>query len=210
MPKKYRRGRQTLIRTDSGGGTHEFMAWLTKRGRRLSYSVGMTITDAIHQAVVKVPASAWTVAVEPGGAIGDGTWVAELDGDVLKGRPQAMRLIVRRERPCLGAPLPFTDADGLRLTCFATNTAGEKIEALEPRHRRLLRCADHWPWTDVITSALAKLDALPNRDRPAALRPDDQHYPDRSCGIRRPPDAAAGPSPCPHPTQQSEMAHQLT
>ncbi|MFJ3713457.1 IS1380 family transposase, partial [Streptomyces sp. NPDC090053] len=56
LPKKYRRGRQTLIRTDSAGGTHEFLAWLAQRGRWLSYSVGMTITDAIHQAVLNVPA----------------------------------------------------------------------------------------------------------------------------------------------------------
>ena len=48
LPKTYRRGRQTLIRTDSAGGTHAFVAWLTKRGRRLSHSAGMTITDAIH------------------------------------------------------------------------------------------------------------------------------------------------------------------
>lgn len=66
LPKKYRRGRRTLIRCDSGGGTHEFTAWLTRSGRWLPYSVGMTITDAIHQAVLKVPASAWTAAVEPG------------------------------------------------------------------------------------------------------------------------------------------------
>jgi hypothetical protein len=33
-----------------------------------------------------------------------------------------MQLIVRTERPCLGAQLCFTDADGMRLTCFATNT----------------------------------------------------------------------------------------
>lgn len=26
LPKKYRRGRRTLIRTDSAGGTHEFIA----------------------------------------------------------------------------------------------------------------------------------------------------------------------------------------
>ena len=56
LPKKYRRGRQTLIRTDSAGGTHEFVAWLAQRGRWLSYSVGMTITEQIHQAVLKVPA----------------------------------------------------------------------------------------------------------------------------------------------------------
>ncbi len=35
LPKKYRRGRRTLIRTDSGGGTHEFVAWLAQRGRWL-------------------------------------------------------------------------------------------------------------------------------------------------------------------------------
>ncbi len=85
LPKKYRRGRRTLIRTDSGGGTHEFVAWLAKRGRWLSYSVGMTITDAIHEAVLKLPPAAWTVAVEPGGEIRDGGWVAELGGDVLRG-----------------------------------------------------------------------------------------------------------------------------
>lgn len=96
LPQRHRRGRSTLIRTDSAGGTHEFVAWLAQRGRWLSYSVGMTITEQIHQAVLKVPASAWTPAVEPGGEIRDGAWTAELDGDVLKGWPKGMRLIVRR------------------------------------------------------------------------------------------------------------------
>ncbi|MFF5655116.1 IS1380 family transposase [[Kitasatospora] papulosa] len=241
LPKRHRRGRSTLIRTDSAGGTHEFVAWLSKRGRWLSYSVGMTITDAIHQAVLKVPASAWTPAVELGGEIRDGAWTAELDGDVLKGWPKGMRLIVRTERPHPGAQLRFTDADGLRLTCFATNTTGVPIAALELRHRQRARAEDrirnaratglrnlplhdtaqnqiwleivqlaldlltwlpmlaltgkprlweprrlrlrlfsaaaqlittarrrhlrfthHWPWTDVITGAIQRLDALPN------------------------------------------------
>jgi len=142
LPKRHRRGRSTLIRTDSAGGTHEFVAWLSKRGRWLSYSVGMTITDAIHQAVLKVPASAWTPAIEPGGEIRDGAWVAELDGDVLKGWPKGMRLVVRKERPHPGAQLRFTDADGLRLTCFATNTADGKIADLELRHRQRARAED--------------------------------------------------------------------
>ncbi|MBJ6998549.1 Transposase DDE domain group 1 [Streptomyces sp. DconLS] len=60
--RRYRHGRHTLIRCDSGGGTHEFVAWLTKRGQWLSYSVGMAVADPIH-AVVKVPAGAWTSAV---------------------------------------------------------------------------------------------------------------------------------------------------
>ena len=58
QPKKYRRERRTLIRTDSGRCTHEFVNWLSACGRWLSCSVGMTITDAIHQTVLKVPASA--------------------------------------------------------------------------------------------------------------------------------------------------------
>ena len=102
LPKSYRRGRRTLIRTDSAGGTHEFVAWLAKRGRWLSYSVGMTITDAIHQAVLTMPLAAWTLAVEPDGEIRDGAWVAELTGPVLERWPKGMRLIVRKERPQSG------------------------------------------------------------------------------------------------------------
>ena len=135
----------------------------------------------------------------------------------------------------------MTDADGLRLTCFATNTPHTPIAALELRHRqraraedriraardtglrnlplhdtaqnqiwleivqialdllawmpmlaltgtarrwepkrlrlrlfsaaaqlvttgrrRILRLAGHWPWTSLITDALARLHALPN------------------------------------------------
>jgi hypothetical protein len=142
LPKKYRRGRRTLIRTDSAGGTHDFLNWLTQRGRWLSYSVGMVITDAIHQAVLLVPASAWTPAVEPDGSVRDGAWVAELAGDVLNGWPQGMRLIVRKERPHPGAQLRITDADGMRITCFATNTTHAPIAALELRHRQRARAED--------------------------------------------------------------------
>ncbi len=135
LPERYRRGRQPLIRTDSAGGTHDFVAWLAQRGCWLSYSVGMLITDAIHRHVLKVPASAWTPAVEADGEIRDGAWVAELTGDVLAGWPKGMRLIVRKERPHPGAQLRLTDADGMRLTCFATNTTGLPIAELELRHR---------------------------------------------------------------------------
>ncbi|MEU5093132.1 IS1380 family transposase [Streptomyces sp. NPDC021356] len=142
LPKKYRRGRQTLIRTDSAGGTHDFVAWLARQGRWLSYSVGMVITEAIHQHVLKVPASAWTPAVEADGDIRDGAWVAELTGSVLDGWPKGMRLIVRKERPHPGAQLRLTDADGMRLTCFATNTTGLPIAELELRHRLRARAED--------------------------------------------------------------------
>lgn len=104
--------RQTLIRTDSAGGAHDFVSWLTRRGRWLSYSVGMTVTEVIHEHVLKVPASARTPAVETDGEIRDGAWVCELTGDVLDGRPKGMRLIIRKERPYPGAQLRITDTDG--------------------------------------------------------------------------------------------------
>lgn len=142
LPKKYRRGRRTLIRTDFAGGTHDFVAWLARRGRWLSYSVGMTVAEQVHQRVLKVPASAWTPAVETGGEVRDGAWVAELTGDVLDGWPRGMRLIVRKERPHPGAQLRLTDADGMRLTCFATNTSGRAIAELELRHRLRARAEE--------------------------------------------------------------------
>jgi hypothetical protein len=143
LPKRLRRGRQTLIRTDSGGGTHAFLDWLSRRGRWLSYSVGMTITDAIHQAVLKIPKKAWTPAYDAGGTERPGAWVAEItDMPDLSTWPTGMRLIVRKERPHPGAQLRFTDLDGLRLTCFATNTKAGQLADLELRHRRRARCED--------------------------------------------------------------------
>ncbi len=132
LPKKYQRGRQTLISCDSAGGTHEFVPWLARRGRRLSYSVGMVITGAIHQHVLNIPASAWTPALETGGEVRDGAWGAEPTGDILQGWPKGMRLIVRKERPHPGAQLRITDADDMQVTCFATNTADRPIAQLEP------------------------------------------------------------------------------
>ncbi len=142
LPKKYRRGRQTLIRTDSAGGTHDVVAWLAKRGRWLSDSVGMVITDTIHQHLLQIPASAWTPAIEADGQIREGAWIAELTGDLLDTWPAGMRLIARKERPHPGAQLRITDADGMRMTCFATNTTGRPIAELELRHRLRARAED--------------------------------------------------------------------
>src|SRR5579859_2397401 len=64
--------RRVLVRTDSGGGTHEFLKWLTAKSRRLHYSVGMTITEAIAEAIAKVPADAWTPAYDGDGQVRTG------------------------------------------------------------------------------------------------------------------------------------------
>jgi Transposase DDE domain group 1 len=135
--------RRVLIRADSGGGTHEFLDWLTSPGRRLQYSVGMTITADIHDAILKVPARGWTPAYDSDRQVRDGAWVAELTGMLnLAAWPKGMRVIVRKERPHPGAQLRLTDIDGHRLTCFATSSKGRQLADLELRHRRRARCED--------------------------------------------------------------------
>jgi hypothetical protein len=54
--------RRVPVRTDSAGGTHGFLDWLTAPSRRLHYSVGMTITEDMQAAILKVPAGSWTPA----------------------------------------------------------------------------------------------------------------------------------------------------
>jgi hypothetical protein len=135
--------KKVLFRADSGGGTHDFLAWLTRPGRRLQYSVGLTITPAIEDALLQVPAKAWTPAYDAGGTERPGAWVAELTGLLdLTGWPKGMRVIARKERPHPGAQLRITDIDGHRFTCFATGTKGGQLAALELRHRRRARCED--------------------------------------------------------------------
>ena len=141
LPRHLRR--RVLIRSDSGGGTHEFLAWLARPGQRLAYSVGFTITEDIPDAVLKIPARAWTPAYDAEGRARPGAWVAEITGMLdLSAWPPGMRVIVRKERPHPGAQLRFTDIDGHRFTCFATSTKGGQLADLELRHRRRARCED--------------------------------------------------------------------
>jgi len=141
LPRRLRR--KALVRADSGGGTHEFLNWLTARSRRLRYSVGMTITEDIRAAIMKVPGAGWTPAYDGDGEVREGAWVADITGLLdLSSWPSGMRVIVRKERPHPGAQLRFTDIDGHRFTCFATGTRKGQLADLELRHRRRARCED--------------------------------------------------------------------
>jgi len=137
----HRVGKKVLVRTDAAGATHEFLNYLS--ARRLSYSLGFALNDAMASAIEAIPDQAWTPAYDADGQVRAGAWVAEATGVVdLLDWPAGMRLIVRKERPHPGAQLRFTDRDGLRLTAFVTNTGRGQLPDLELRHRRRARCED--------------------------------------------------------------------
>lgn len=140
--RSWRVGRKVLVRTDSGGGTHEFLDYCHRR--RLGYSIGFTLTDDIVTAMdTHLCDRDWTPAYDSEGHVRPGAWVVEVTGITdLSGWPPGMRLLVRKERPHPGAQLRFTDRDGLRLTAFVTNTSRGQLPDLELRHRRRARCED--------------------------------------------------------------------
>ena len=136
-----RPGRRVLIRTDAAGCTHDVLNWFA--GQRLSYSVGFTLPDNAADMIALIPNQVWAAALDADGDVRDGAWVAEVTGLLdLSKWPTGMRVIVRKERPHPGAQLRLTDADGHRLTAFATNTTHGQLAALELRHRRRARCED--------------------------------------------------------------------
>jgi hypothetical protein len=144
------------VRTDAAGATKEFAAHLHEQG--VEFSVGASFAHLdVATALAHLPTQAWTpayqarrpraaehgVQIEPR----DGAWVAEATGLIeLRGWPAGTRLILRKERPHPGAQLRITDADGLRVTGFLTNTAHggphRQLADLELRHRRHARVED--------------------------------------------------------------------
>lgn len=140
-----RPGRKILIRVDGAGATHELLDWIV--GQRLSYSVGFALPQSIVDELARVPPGDWQPAYDGDGEPRDGAWVLEVTGLLqLTAWPKGMRVIVRKERPHPGAQLRITDADGHRITAFATNTTpggpGRQLADLELRHRRRARAED--------------------------------------------------------------------
>lgn len=143
LPDGHRTGRAVLVRTDTAGGTHGFLDWLTHPARDLGYSVGFGFTDAMEKALERVDADAWIPALDSDGDDRDGAWVTELTGHLDLGSwPDGMRVIVRKERPHPGAQLRITDIDGMRYTAFATNQRIGTLAELEVRQRLRARCED--------------------------------------------------------------------
>ena len=137
---------RVLVRCDTAGATHRFADACRSAGVGFSfgYPVDWRVQDAVDTLNL---ARAWYPAIDTDGGIRDGAWVAEATGLVnLDTWPAGTRLVLRKERPHPGAQLRFTDADGLRVTAFITDTepgiiAGQ-VAGLELRHRQHARVED--------------------------------------------------------------------
>jgi Transposase DDE domain group 1 len=134
------------VRSDSAGATHTFAGACRTAGAGFSFGhpVDIRVRDA---AEILNDTNAWYPAIETGGGIRDGAWVAEATALVdLNAWPAGTRLVLRKERPHPGAQLRFTDSDGLRVTAFITDTphglVPGQLAGLELRHRQHARVED--------------------------------------------------------------------
>ena len=134
------------MRSDSAGASHTFAQACRTAG--VGFSFGYAVDARVREAVeVLNTHDGWYPAIDSGGGIRDGAWVAEATSLLdLSSWPAGTRLILRKERPHPGAQLRFTDSDGLRVTAFITDTppgvvAGQ-LAGLELRHRQHARVED--------------------------------------------------------------------
>jgi hypothetical protein len=137
---------QILVRSDSAGATHTFAGACRKAG--VGFSFGYAVDARVRDAVEILNTNdGWSPAIDSGGGIRDGAWVAEATGLVeMSSWPTGTRLILRKERPHPGAQLRFTDSDGMRVTAFITDTGHGvvpgQLGGLELRHRQHARVED--------------------------------------------------------------------
>ncbi len=137
---------KVLVRCDTAGATHRFADACRAAG--VGFSFGYPVDTRVQDAVDTLNlGQCWYPAVDSGGGIRDGAWVAEATDLVnLASWPPGTRLILRKERPHPGAQLRFTDTDGMRVTAFITDTppgvVPGQIAGLELQHRQHARVED--------------------------------------------------------------------
>ena len=136
---------KVVVRCDTAGATHDFAAACRTAG--VGFSFGYPVDARVQDAVDTLNlGDGWYPAIDTDG-IRDGAWVAEAtDLVTLNAWPTGTRLILRKERPHPGAQLRFTDADGMRVTAFITDTGAGvvpgQVAGLELRHRQHARIED--------------------------------------------------------------------
>jgi len=148
-------------RGDSAAATHKVIDWLTgqgnRRGRAVQYSIGWSIGEPERAAITALTEPAWSPAINADGGVRrlpsrefaiDAAWCAvaaiaadliawlqilDLDGDLAAAEPKRLRYRVLHT--------------AARLT--------------HRQRRRWLRIPATWPWAQQITTAFARITAIP-------------------------------------------------
>jgi Transposase DDE domain group 1 len=150
IPDEFRHGYPILARSDGAGASKALLAHirgLRDSGVDIEFTVGWALTEREHTAIAKLPATAWSAAIDVDGDPREHAAVSELTGllpaAMFTDYPEGMRIIVRRERPHPGAQLDLIEErDGWRYTCFATDTGAGQHAWLDARHRAHARVED--------------------------------------------------------------------
>jgi Transposase DDE domain group 1 len=141
LPREIIEDAEIVLRADSAGLTHELLDFC--HDGNLRFSVGFDLTDPVRRAILALPETAWTAALDADGEPRENGQVAELTEHLDLGSwPEGARVIVRRERPHPGAQLSFTDHDGHRFQAILTDQTDPDIATLERRHRARARVED--------------------------------------------------------------------
>lgn len=103
IPDAYRHGVPVLVRADGAGCSKAFLAHVRGRraqGVRTEFTVGWAVTDREREAISRLPAGAWTDAIDADGRPRESGPVAELTGLLPAGTfadyPAGTRVLVRR------------------------------------------------------------------------------------------------------------------
>jgi hypothetical protein len=153
-----------LVRADSAGATHRFVDGLTEAN--IEYSIGHFVDGRVREALLCAQEEDWERAIERDGSVREGASVIELTDLVDLGAwGEGARLLCRREHPHPGAQLSLFDMiEGLRHTCFITNSPSVDIPGLELRHRGHARVEDRVRcWKDCGLSNLP-FDSFPQNE----------------------------------------------
>ena len=150
IPDAHRHGTPILIRSDSAGCTHGFLAHirgLREHGVDTRFSVGVAITEPVRRSD-PAAASAGSAPSTPTATCATARRSARSPAcypPTVRRYPAGTRFIVRRERPHPGAQLSLFDTiEGMRHQVIATDTppGGGSIQFLEARHRAHARVED--------------------------------------------------------------------
>src|SRR2546430_3709468 len=167
-------GRANLLGTSDGAGvSHRLIDWLDSLGRapgrRVQYSVGFDVDEAVRAAANRRRDQWWLPCLSnTAGDLVDGLECTEIT-DLLKARlddlgwPSTMRVIVRRRKLYEHEQPTLFDPSGYRYSCFVTNTPatgrrGLGVQYVDARHRVHARVED-----DVRTTQDTGLARLPSK-----------------------------------------------